>query len=211
MIKRCILLVLVSSLFAAAAPIQWKAADGGNDHYYEYFRSVSIFNGFFSFNTAKANAESSSYLGLNGYLLTVTSAAENEFIRTSFPFLFDLGKTSNLWLAASDAQVDGQYRWVSGPEAGQLLAYSNFATPPVAQGTSNFAAMVINAVILGAPTTARWTEYDATNRTLGCAVEYGGTTPSSNAVLEPSSCVFAASSLLALAVARSRWYPKTRG
>ena len=208
MIKRCILLVLTASFIATAAPIQWKVADGGNGHYYEYFQSISIFDGLFTFDTAKANAESSTYLGLSGYLLTVTSEAENEFIRTSFPFLFGFGATSNLWLAATDAQNDGQYRWVSGPEAGQLLGYSNFATPPFAQGTTNYLVMVINAQTQGAPTTARWSEYVASDRTVGYVVEYGTGDPGSSAVPEPSSWALAAGALLALAAGRSRWSRK---
>jgi hypothetical protein len=190
----------------SAAPIQWTVASGGNGHYYEYF-GFSIFEGI-SFGTSKSNAESSTFMGMNGYLLTITSEAENEFVRTSFPFIFGFGATSSVWLAASDVDVDGQFRWVSGPESGQLLTYNNFfpqGTTPGA-GAPNYLAMIINAQAQDAPTTARWSAYNTTgDRALGYIVEYGAQSENNSAVPEPSSWALAAGALMALGAARSRW------
>ena len=47
-----------------------------------------------------------------GYLATITSAEENEFIRSVLP---------NYKFGASDYLVEGDWRWIGGPEAGQLF------------------------------------------------------------------------------------------
>ena len=47
-----------------------------------------------------------------GYLATITSAEENEFIRSTLP---------NLKFGASDYLVEGEWRWVGGPEKNQLF------------------------------------------------------------------------------------------
>jgi len=48
------------------------------------------------------------YFGLRGYLATVTSQVENDFIRL---------KTKGVgWIGASDEAVEGQWRWVTGLE-----------------------------------------------------------------------------------------------
>jgi len=48
------------------------------------------------------------YYGLRGYLATITSQVENDFIK---------GKTKGVgWIGASDAAVEGDWRWVTGPE-----------------------------------------------------------------------------------------------
>lgn len=65
-----------------------------NGHYYEYVpNSVN-------WSVAKAAAEAKTYYGLKGYLVTITSQAENDFIRSK------LGSDS--WIGASD-----DYRWIN--------------------------------------------------------------------------------------------------
>lgn len=96
-----------STLFAASAaapPVQWSAASGGNDHGYEYVAAT------LTWSDASTAAAASSWLGLNGHLVTITSAAEQAF-------LLDLAGDGQT--GASDAQLEGQRVWTSGPEAGQ--------------------------------------------------------------------------------------------
>ncbi len=50
-------------------------------------------------------------LGVTGHLSNITSAAENAFVHAMAPV--------NAWLGGSDAAVEGDWRWTSGPEAGQ--------------------------------------------------------------------------------------------
>ena len=59
-----------------ALPVQWSSASGGNDHWYEVVNHGSGV----SWDEAKALAESSTYLGLQGHLVTITSAAEDAFV-----------------------------------------------------------------------------------------------------------------------------------
>jgi hypothetical protein len=55
-----------------------------------------------------------------GYLATITSDEENTF-------------ASNLagieaWLGGSDQAVEGEWRWMNGPEVDQLFTYTNWAS-----------------------------------------------------------------------------------
>jgi len=88
---------------ATASPIQWKAEDGGNDHWYELNTDA------LSWQEAAAEAENR-----GGYLATITSAGENSFID-------DLVSSFQLfvWLGGSDAAQEGEWFWMTGPEAGQ--------------------------------------------------------------------------------------------
>ena len=58
---------------AVSGPVQWKIADGGNDHWYEVFAVPDSIN----WTDAKAAAEA---IGSDSHLATITSAEENEFI-----------------------------------------------------------------------------------------------------------------------------------
>lgn len=76
-----------------------------NQHFYEYVQAPRI-----SWTDARAAAEARSLNGLQGYLATVTSQEENDFILTK------LGGWG--WMGASDAEEEGIWKWVTGPEAG---------------------------------------------------------------------------------------------
>lgn len=74
-------------------------------HFYRFVTKSGI-----QWTTAKAEAESDAmmYFGLRGYLATVTSQVESDFIRL---------KTKGVgWIGASDAAAEGEWRWVTGPE-----------------------------------------------------------------------------------------------
>jgi hypothetical protein len=58
---------------------------------------------------------------MSGYLATVTSAAENNFLIANFNLRGFLG--------GSDAEVEGDWRWVVGPEAGQLFFQGEYPDP----------------------------------------------------------------------------------
>ncbi len=76
----------------------------GNQHYYEFVSAPGI-----TWTDAKAAAEGSTRYGLTGYLATVTSAEENALLTSK------LGGQG--WMGASDAALEGDWRWVTGPEA----------------------------------------------------------------------------------------------
>ncbi len=72
-------------------------------HFYEFIPAVGI-----TWAAAKVDAESRDMFGIPGYLATVTSAGENQFMADR---LAGVG-----WLGGSDAAVEGTWRWVVGPE-----------------------------------------------------------------------------------------------
>ena len=89
----------------------------GNGHYYKVVQNNGI-----DWDDAKTAAEASTLYGLTGYLVTVTSAAENAFIYSKI--------NQNAWMGASDdsnytsnthAQTEGTWEWVSGPENGKTM------------------------------------------------------------------------------------------
>lgn len=197
---------------ATAAPVQWSAAAGGNDHWYEYVTTGSIFSGV-GFDTARSAALSSTHQGLQGYLATVTSAAEQAFIESAgFPFLYGFGGTSSAWLGGSDAAVEGTWRWLDGPEAGQAMGYSNWfpGQPVAAPGYEDYDLLVLrigNSVQGSAPVFG-WVNWSPSDRTLGYLVEYGtasgGGTTDPNPVPEPPVLLLVAAALGLAAWRRGR-------
>ena len=79
-----------------------------NGHYYEFVPSQAI-----PWTAAKAIAEGMNYLGLQGYLATITSAAEAQLCGELSP--------GTGWIGGSDAQNEGVWKWVSGPEEGTVF------------------------------------------------------------------------------------------
>lgn len=61
-----------------------------------------------SWTQAKAEAETMTLFGLQGYLATMTSAQENDFAASK---LLETG-----WIGGSDAATEGDWRWKTGPE-----------------------------------------------------------------------------------------------
>lgn len=77
-------------------------------HYYDFVSSYGI-----HWSTAKANAEAMRYYGLQGYLATITNANEAKICGE-----LSLGTG---WIGGSDAQTEGTWKWVTGPEAGKTF------------------------------------------------------------------------------------------
>ena len=99
----------VFSLFwsglALAAPVQWDA----NGHYYE------LVNTHMTYHDASAAAAASEHEGVKGHLVTITSKAERLFLDALNPH------THDVWLAASDRETEGVWKWIEGPEAGTVF------------------------------------------------------------------------------------------
>jgi hypothetical protein len=101
--------LLALSLLALSSPvlgvpITWSVGSGGNGHSYDFISGTGI-----TFSAANAAASSA-----GGYLVTITSAAENDFLVANF----GSASLGYAWIGASDAAVEGEWRWVTGPEAG---------------------------------------------------------------------------------------------
>lgn len=110
-------------------------------HYYEYIPSASI-----TFDNARDAARSRTYMGMTGYLVTITSEQENAFISTIVQeaawlggsckmdvlnkMLGEMGKPQtfttqgawNNWGSTTDmSNAHGKYYWIDGPEKGELF------------------------------------------------------------------------------------------
>lgn len=72
-------------------------------HYYEFVPSLGI-----TWTAAKIAAEAKTYFGLKGYLATLLSMEESNLV----------GKqtTGAGWIGGSDAETEGTWKWVTGPE-----------------------------------------------------------------------------------------------
>lgn len=100
-----------------------------NGHVYEL-----VNNGGTDWNSAKIDADNSTYLGMAGYLATITSQEENNFISQVL--------ATDAWIGASDdynlinnatgsntysnqSTAEGNWYWVTGPEAGSRFSFGN--------------------------------------------------------------------------------------
>lgn len=113
------LAVIVATGFSSclsAAPVLWSSADGGNDHYYELVLQSNL-----PWQSAKTLAEASSYLGASGYLATITSQAENDFIVNAFS-----NSILSAWIGLTDSEQFGgsesSFVWITG----EPLQYTNW-------------------------------------------------------------------------------------
>jgi hypothetical protein len=115
----CFVAILQSQVLAA--PTQWSVS-GGNNHFYEYVPTR------LNWESARSAATGSIFLGQPGYLATITSAGENEFVRG---LIADAAWAA--WLGGSDIAAEGTWTWTDGPEAGVVfwsggpVGYNNFA------------------------------------------------------------------------------------
>ena len=79
-----------------------------NGHFY---RPIS---GAVSYTSAKSAAASQTFKGQQGYLVTITSQDEQNFINANVPVM-------NIWFALSDVGLEGRWRVDAGPENGNLV------------------------------------------------------------------------------------------
>lgn len=86
-----------------SAPIQWTEGSGGNRHYYELVAPPQGIN----WTDARDAAAASTYLGAPGYLATINSPQEWNFVINNFP-------RDWTWIGLSDAAQEGSFQWVTG-------------------------------------------------------------------------------------------------
>lgn len=89
-----------------------------NKHFYKYVSNPTV-----TYPNAKSGASSNTFKGKTGYLVTITSQSEQDFINTNIT-------GNNIWIALSDAAttVDGTWKIDAGPELGTVLKTQNGPT-----------------------------------------------------------------------------------
>ena len=144
-------------------------------HYYEYIPSIGI-----RWDQARTAAENRTFFGLQGYLATITSAEEAQ--------LSGEQAAGAGWIGGSDSQQEGVWRWMTGPEAGDVFWNGGFngTTPtfafwntgePNSAGDEDYAH--VTAPNVGIP--GSWNDLSITGapsgdfQPKGYVVEYGGT------------------------------------
>jgi gliding motility-associated-like protein len=164
-----------------------------NKHFYEYVSNFGI-----TWSDAKVVAAGRNYYGLQGYLATLTSAAESQ--------LAGAQASGAGWIGGSDTETEGTWKWVTGPEGlanggtgttfwiggnnGTTTApnnYANWNTPNEPNNTTNNSKPYgedyahITAPAVGRPGTwndlANQGDPSGNYQAKGYIVEYGGMIP----------------------------------
>ena len=144
-------------------------------HYYQFFSDIGI-----TWTSARDKAALSTYFGLQGYLATLTSVEESNFAGSQI--------SGAGWIGGSDAAVENEWRWVTGPEAGTVFwnGLAGGSTPNYAfwnTGEPNQAGDEDYAHITedGTGVDGSWNDLSNTGaaggayQPKGYVVEYGGT------------------------------------
>ena len=171
------------------------AFDPDTGHYYEDVSALS------TWATAKSAAATRSFNGLTGYLVTMTSAREQLFIKNRV-------KSTESWMGATDtaqsintavgstvyadnAAAQGHWYWVTGPEAGVHFAdqtatrVGSACTPSVvaafggaynawSQGTPRFCDVTLRDYAEYVGSTRQWDVLAAASEVATYVTEYGG-------------------------------------
>ncbi len=146
-------------------------------HYYEFVSDSGI-----SWTAAEAAAASRTYFGLQGYLVTLTSQEEADFSGAQ--------ASGFGWIGATDVAVEGEWRWVTGPEAGTQfwqglangteLTFANWnGGEPNNSGGEDYAHIAAASVIRGGASIGAWNDLPNNGgggayASQGYVVEYGG-------------------------------------
>lgn len=141
-----------------------------NNHLYKFI------SGNINWNSAKSAAEGLTAYGAAGYLATITSQEENDFVSGRL--------TGDGWIGGSDSAVEGAWRWVTGPEsstqfwsgtAGGSTVNGNYAHwnggEPNQSGDEDCAETYVSS--------GSWNDLPCTATVSGYVVEFGtpGTLP----------------------------------
>lgn len=106
-----------------------------NGHYYEVIENDAMRDGFgldpsqFTWQQAYEQASERTFRGSKGHLATITSREEEQFMASTFVVSEDdfFGGNEGVWIGGSDRDEEGVWRWMCGPEKGQIFWRNNAA------------------------------------------------------------------------------------
>jgi hypothetical protein len=171
---------------------------GPNGNYYELIETA------LTWTEAQTAAQGTSFMGEQGYLATITSAAENAFVS-------GLLNGDNAWLGGSDAGVPDTWVWADGPESGDAFWQGGVGGSPVGGAYTNWGSndpnggLVQDSVVMCAQNVSpclnenlgQWIDRQASD-SHNYVIEYA------TAIPEPSTGVLVGLGLTAIAARRRR-------
>lgn len=169
---------------------------GNNGHFYEFIPSTT------NWTVAKAAAEAKNYMGLQGYLATITSKAENDLIWQKLSADGWLGGSDQYsaintaasnTLYADQSAAEGNFYWVTGPEAGQIISSGNYPSTTSISYSNWYGGEPNNynnnehyiEIYSSSSQPGTWNDLPVNNH-VGYVVEYGGLPTDPGVVLSVS-------------------------
>ncbi|MBU4333852.1 MAG: PEP-CTERM sorting domain-containing protein, partial [Candidatus Omnitrophica bacterium] len=156
-----------------AAPVQWTTGVGANGHWYDLIQTAA------TAANANTNANSLSYLGLSGHLVTLNTAEENAWVWNTYKV--SAGRYA--WLGGTDKDVEGSWSWLNG----DAWSYTNW---DLTTSEPNDWQQKEDYLVFSASLNGTWNDTDGT-RVLKYIVEY-------DTVPEPASMILFGSGLFGL-------------
>ncbi len=96
------------------------------NHFYTYVQKDSRYDWMY-WTGAKDEAENrTENYGLIGYLVTITSARENQFVFDLIENKPQSHSSYAAWIGASDKDEEGKWIWMTGPEKGNTINWENW-------------------------------------------------------------------------------------
>ena len=125
-----------------AAPVEWSSHPDNLVHYYDLIHVTEGIN----WNSARQTAEESIYMGSSGYLATITSDPESNFIAL---LASQADPADYIWVGGfqpiGSPEPAGNWQWVTG----EVWGYTNWHSTEPSNGLPNEDALELKPAIYG--------------------------------------------------------------